>query len=209
MLLTEKFHSLQGEGYLTGEPMYFIRTNLCNLRCTWCDTTYSFENGKEESLDTLVQECVATWENWICFTGGEPMLQREALEFMRQVTASGKKILLETGGSMDISKVTMIEGTMIDMDVKCPSSKEEKSIKLSNLQYLRREDYCKFVIQDKTDFEYADSFIKSHRMNCGLIFQPAWGIESKWIADEIMKRKLPVRLMIQTHKIVFGEGRGV
>ncbi len=137
------------------------------------------------------------------------MLQREALEFMTRITGSGKKVLLETGGSIDISKVTFIEGTMIDMDVKCPSSGEEKSIKISNLEYLRKDDYCKFVIQDRTDFDYASNFIKEHSMKCGVIFQPAWGIESQWIADEIMDQQLPVRLMLQSHKIIFGDRRGI
>jgi hypothetical protein len=137
------------------------------------------------------------------------MLQREVMEFMRRVTESGKKVLLETGGSLDISEVTSLDGTMIDMDVKCPSSSEQKSIRISNLQHLRKDDYCKFVIQDMIDFDYADNFIRDHQVKCGLIFQPAWGTDPKWIAEEIMKKKMPVRLMLQTHKIIFGEGRGV
>ena len=142
MLITEKFHSIQGEGTLTGMPMYFVRTNLCNLRCKWCDTTYSFAGGTEEPIGSLIEECSKIWEDWICLTGGEPLLQRDAKEFVLSLTGVGKKILIETGGSLDIGPFTKYDGTVIDMDVKTPSSGEEKSLKKENLGKLRDFDAC-------------------------------------------------------------------
>ncbi len=194
---------------MSGVPMYFVRTNLCNLRCRWCDTTYSFSGGTDEKLDFLVMEALEVWEKWICLTGGEPMLQREAVEYMNRVTEGGKHILLETGGSLDISKVVKIKETVIDMDIKCPSSGEHGSTKLSNLNFLRDTDYIKFVIQDQTDLQYAVKFLEDHRPECSIVFQPTWGTASQWLASEILKLRLDVRLMLQEHKYIFGDKRGV
>ncbi len=209
MLITEKFHSIQGEGTLTGLPMYFIRTNLCNLRCSWCDTTYSFKGGIEESVVDLIEECSSTWENWICLTGGEPLLQKDSYEFVKSLTEKGKKVLIETGGSLDIDKFVSVPGSLIDMDVKTPSSGEQKSLKKRNLLLLRNEDYIKFVIQDETDFIYAIRFLKENTIKCGVIIQPAWGKDPAWLVERVLREKLNVRVMLQLHKIIYGERRGV
>lgn len=209
MLITEKFHSIQGEGTLTGVPMYFVRTNLCNLRCSWCDTTYSFTGGKDQPVDSLIEECSTVWEDWICLTGGEPLLQRDAVEFVSSLTEMGKKILIETGGSLDISPFIKYDETVIDMDVKTPSSGEEKSLRKGNLEKLRECDYIKMVIQNETDFTFALEFLKTHEMKCGVILQPAWGTPPEWLVNRVMENRLNVRVMLQMHKIIYGEKRGV
>ena len=191
--------------------MLFVRTNRCNLRCKWCDSTYTFEGGFEKGLGELVKEVSDSWEERVCFTGGEPLLQREAPDFVKMATESGKKVLIETGGSMPVNKFTSIHGTVIDMDVKTPSSGEQNSINLGNLAFLRPEDYLKFVIQDEADYNYARSFIQKNQgdIHCGLVFQPAWGTDLKWLVESVLHDGLNVRVLPQLHKILWGEVPGV
>lgn len=209
--LTEVFHSIQGEGPLIGLPMVFVRTNRCNLRCKWCDSTYTFEGGYEESVDKLLQDMEKSKETWICFTGGEPLLQRDALDFVRKVTHIGKKVLIETSGSLEVQPYCKILGTVIDMDVKTPSSGEENSIRLDNLENLRSTDYLKFVISDETDYRYFVDFLKRHSetIRCGIVVQPAWGTDLKWLTEKILEDEIDARVLPQLHKIIWGEVRGV
>ncbi|MCL4323085.1 MAG: 7-carboxy-7-deazaguanine synthase QueE [Candidatus Thermoplasmatota archaeon] len=209
MLITEKFHSIQGEGPLTGIPMYFIRTNTCNLRCKWCDTTYSFAGGMEEKTESLVDDCLGAWEEWICLTGGEPLLQRDAKQFVDSLVQRGKKVLIETGGSLNIGSFVGIRNTVIDMDIKTPSSGEEKSLKKDNLALLRKSDYIKFVIQDEKDFSYSLNFLDENKIDSEKIFQPAWGTDPEWLVRKVIEKNLNVRVMLQMHKIIYGEKRGV
>ncbi len=209
LLITEIFHSIQGEGLLMGVPMMFIRTNRCNLRCRWCDSTYTFTGGKEIPLQELVETSTGCREEWICLTGGEPLLQREALDFVRSVTQAGKSVLIETSGSLPVDEFTKFENVVIDMDVKTPSSGEEKSLRLGNLDSLRKTDYIKFVIADKKDYLFASDFILHHNLKCEAVFQPAWGTEMKWIAESVLKDGLNVRVLPQLHKLIWGDRRGV
>ena len=209
LLITEIFHSIQGEGLLMGIPMIFIRTNGCNLRCKWCDSTYTFTGGKEIPLQELVDTASGAGEEWICLTGGEPLLQREAPEFVRAVTRAGKKVLIETSGSLPVDEYTKIENVAIDMDVKTPSSGEEKSLRLGNIELLRKSDYIKFVIADENDYAFATDFLSKHHLRCEAVFQPAWGTDIKWLAESVLKQGLNVRVLPQLHKIIWGERRGV
>lgn len=209
--LTEVFHSIQGEGPLIGIPMIFVRTNRCNLRCKWCDSTYTFEGGFEESVDKILKRLDDSFEQWVCLTGGEPLLQRDAIEFIRRVGALNKKVLVETGGSLDIAEYCDQSNTVIDMDVKTPSSGEEKSIRIENLTYLRPTDYIKFVISDESDYAYFTDFISIHKenINCGIVVQPAWGTDLKWLTEAVLKDKLDIRVLPQLHKLIWGEIPGV
>lgn len=209
--LTEVFHSIQGEGPLIGLPMLFVRTNRCNLRCRWCDSTYTFEGGYEEGLGKVMDIVKSSKEKWICLTGGEPLLQREALDFVAGSGKLGKKVLIETGGSLDISNFSKQENTVIDMDVKTPSSGEEASIRLENLNHLRPSDYIKFVISDEGDYSYFRRFIEKYRdsIKCGIVVQPAWGRELKWLTEKVLDDGLGVRVLPQMHKLIWGERKGV
>ncbi len=191
--------------------MLFVRTNRCNLRCRWCDSTYTFEGGYEEDLDKIIEEVKSSSEDWICLTGGEPLLQREALEFVARSGQLGKKVLIETGGSLDIAEFTRQDNTVIDMDIKTPSSGEDSSLKLSNLEHLRPSDYIKFVISDQQDYSYFTGFIANNRdsINCGIVVQPAWGTELKWLTEKVLDDRLSVRVLPQMHKLIWGEKRGV
>ncbi len=208
MQITETFHSIQGEGPLTGTPMFFVRTNRCNLRCQWCDSTYTFDNGTEVPVEELVTMSSQTWEDWICYTGGEPLLQRESLEFVKSLVSSGKKVLIETGGSLPVEEYTEIDGVCIDMDVKTPSSGEQDSVRTENLKSLRPGDYIKFVISDSADYEYAVSFLKDNGFNGTVVFQPVFGTEYAWIPERMQEDRLNARFMTQMHKHIWGETRG-
>lgn len=208
MLITERFHSIQGEGPLTGLPMFFIRTSRCNLRCIWCDSTYTFDDGTEVKLEDITAECSAAWEDWICLTGGEPLLQRESLTLVKRLASMGKSVLVETGGSLSVREFTEIPGVVIDMDVKTPSSGEQGRIVDKNLQYLRETDYIKFVISDEADYEYAVSFIESNSYTGQAVFQPAYGKDVSWLPERMLQDRLKARYMIQLHKLIWGEVRG-
>ncbi|MGP6219792.1 7-carboxy-7-deazaguanine synthase QueE [Caldiplasma sukawensis] len=210
MLLTEKFHSIQGEGIYTGIPMYFIRTNRCNLRCKWCDTTYSFQNGFEQDIESLKEEALSVWEKWICITGGEPLLQKETLILSNYLSSNGKNILLETGGSLPIEEYTSISELYIDMDIKTPSSGEEKRFYLNNLNFLRSgKDYVKFVVSDLRDIEYSQRFQERIPDGVEIIIQPAYGSDYQMLVQEFLKRKLRGRFMMQEHKFIWGDKSGV
>ena len=192
-----------------GLPMLFIRTNRCNLRCKWCDSTYTFSGGTDITLDELMRTVEASSEKWICLTGGEPLLQRESPELVNRITGSGRSVLLETSGSLPIDAYVHSKSIMIDMDVKTPSSGEEKSLHRQNLKLLRKNDYLKFVLADKIDYEYARRFISENEFSCEVVFQPAWGTDMRWIADSVLNDRLDVRILPQLHKLIWGEIRGV
>lgn len=209
MLITEIFHSIQGEGPLTGIPMLFIRTNRCNLRCRWCDTVYSFDGGKEYDLEDLIDLVKNSWERWVCLTGGEPLLQRESQDLVESVNLLGKGVLIETGGSLDIEPYTKFEHSVIDMDIKTPSSGETSKMKMDNLKLLRKEDYAKLVISNEEDFLFLEDIYRNWGDRINLIVQPAWGISNEWIVNRVIERKMNVRFMLQEHKYIWGEKRGV
>ncbi|MGC8514669.1 MAG: 7-carboxy-7-deazaguanine synthase QueE [Thermoplasmata archaeon] len=209
MLITEIFKSLQGEGPFIGIPMFFIRTNRCNLRCRWCDSAYTFYGGHEVPLDDLIEKVKLSGLDWVCFTGGEPLLQREALDFVREVCDSGKSVLIETSGSLPVKPYTAIKNAFIDMDIKTPSSGEDASLYQDNLYALRRQDYVKFVIADEVDYEFAKSWIPKLPGPMQIVFQPVWGKDLKWLAEKVLADNLPVRVLTQLHKLIWGEIPGV
>ncbi len=203
------FDSIQGEGPLIGIPMMFVRTNRCNLRCKWCDSAYTFQGGNEYMLEHVLAEVSKSKMDWICFTGGEPLLQRDALEFVKGAVKLGKKVLIETSGSLPIDEYVKIENTVIDMDIKTPSSQEEDSLEEKNLSLLRDSDYAKFVIADQRDFDYSVDFLKKLGNNIQVVFQPAWGSSLKDLTERVLKLNLKVRVLPQLHKLIWGEIPGV
>lgn len=208
MLLTEMFASIQGEGIFTGISMFFVRTNRCNLRCTWCDSDYTFFGGKEVPLDDILAAVADSGLDWVCLTGGEPLLQRESVELVGKLTAEGKHVLVETSGSLPVHAFTEIKDCFIDMDIKTPSSGEQDSLHEENLSALRESDYVKFVIASEKDYDFAKDQLKKIPAHVPVIFQPAWGTEMKWIAEQILKDRLKVRLMSQLHKQIWGDTPG-
>ena len=176
MKINEIFYSLQGEGKWTGLPNIFIRTTGCNLRCCYCDTKYAYSDGEEKSIDEIIKIIKKyTPCKHVCITGGEPLIHNEIWEFIDFLLKEGYKICLETNGSKNIEKITDKKNLLISMDVKCPSSDMHEKMLLNNIDFLRKEDQLKFIIQDEKDYIYAKKIIEKYKPNCMVFFQPlAW-----------------------------------
>jgi len=206
--IIEVFHSVQGEGPLTGVRTSFIRTARCNLRCAWCDTPYSFGPGVERSIPSLLREVHGHRTRNVCLTGGEPLLQRESVDLVRALGAKGYTTVIETGGSLDIRPYLSLPGAILSLDVKCPSSKMEKHNRWENLPLLRARDVEKFVIQDRRDYLYAKRTLKSHPSAAQVVFQPVWGSNAGRLANWVLHDRLDVRTMLQEHKVLWGDVPG-
>jgi 7-carboxy-7-deazaguanine synthase len=205
--IIEIFHSVQGEGPFTGLRTSFIRTARCNLRCSWCDTSYSFGRGTERSIASILRAIAPHKTRHACLTGGEPLLQREAPSLLRALAARGYTTVVETGGSLDIGPVLGIDGTVVSLDVKCPSSKMDARNRWENLSLLRPKDVVKFVIQDRRDYRYARRVLGEHDLP-QVVFQPVWGSDAGRLADWVLADRLDVRVMLQEHKVLWGDVPG-
>jgi 7-carboxy-7-deazaguanine synthase len=208
MRVIEVFHSIQGEGPYTGFRTSFIRTARCNLRCTWCDTTYSFGPGHERSVASLVKEVLRHGTRHACLTGGEPLLQRESVALVKELSAHGYTTVIETGGSLDVTPYLEIPGVVLSVDVKCPASGMSAHNRWENLPRLRPTDVVKFVIQDRRDFLYARRALRERPMPSTVVFQPVYGTDGGRLADWVLRERLNVRVMVQEHKVLFGDTPG-
>jgi 7-carboxy-7-deazaguanine synthase len=208
MRIIEVFHSVQGEGPLTGVRTSFIRTARCNLRCTWCDTTYSFGAGQERSIPSLLQEVRGHRTQNVCLTGGEPLLQSESVALVRALSRKGITTVIETGGSLDVTPYLGIPRVVLSVDVKCPSSNMEAKNRWENLPLLRESDVMKFVIADRKDYLYAKRVLKERRGRPLVVFQPVWGTDAGRLADWVIVDRLDVRVMLQEHKVLWGDVPG-
>ncbi len=208
MRIIEVFHSLQGEGLRTGERTTFIRTARCNLRCRWCDTTYSFGPGRERSIPSLLAEVARHRTRQVCLTGGEPLLQRESLDLVRALGARGHETVIETGGSLDVAPYVGLPGVHLSVDVKCPASGMQAKNRWANLPLLTAADTIKFVIGDRRDYLYARRVVRGYRGPATLLFQPVWGTDAGRLADWVLADRLDVRLMLQEHKVLWGDVAG-
>ena len=199
MKVTETFASLQGEGINQGKPCFFLRLSGCNLRCAWCDTAYSFEAGAEKSVDEIVAEIANSGLKYVCITGGEPLLQKAALQPLLEILSrAGIAVDIETNGTISFEECKPFAS--ICMDVKCPSSGVVSDLAL--LDTLRATDSVKFVIGDEADYFYMVEVLAAHR-NCPaeIVITPVYGTDTKWLVDTIIKERLPVRFQIQLHKL--------
>jgi len=206
--IIEIFHSVQGEGPLTGFRTSFVRTARCNLRCAWCDTPYSFGPGKERSLTSIVREVARHKTHYACLTGGEPLLQGESVELLRKFGERGLTTVVETGGSLDVSPYLDLPHVVLSVDVKTPSSKMENRNRWANLPLLRPTDVVKFVIQDRRDYRYAKAVLAREPMPENVVFQPVYGSDGGALADWVLADHLDVRVMVQEHKVLFGDVPG-
>lgn len=208
MKICELFRSIQGEGLIIGSLTFFVRVSGCNLNCKWCDTRYSkTEKGTDMSVDEIAEEAGGIRD--ICITGGEPLLQDEVYELMDAFLERNKRIVLETNGSIDISRVKKNQNLIISMDIKCPSSGMEDHMLLSNMDLLKPTDQLKFVIDDGGDLEYALLLLERKPVKCEVIFCPVGGMDIEPVAEEIIERKLNVRVLPQLHKMIWGNRRSV
>jgi len=208
MRIIEVFHSLQGEGPLTGVRTTFIRTARCNLRCSWCDSEYSFGPGRSRTIESLLAEVARHRTRHVCLTGGEPLLQSESVRLVKQLSARGISTVIETGGSLDVSPYLGIPNVVLSVDVKCPSSRMQNRNRWENLPRLRATDVLKFVIADRKDYLFARRVIREYRGPAVLVFQPVWGTDAGRLADWVLRDRLDVRVMLQEHKLLWGDVPG-
>jgi len=208
MKINEIFYSLQGEGKWTGRPNIFIRTSGCNLRCSFCDTTYAYYDGKEMSINEILSQISKYPCKYICLTGGEPLLQNEILDLIDALLKKDYKIYLETNGSINIKKLSNKKSLIISLDIKCPSSKMHEKNNFKNISLLKKDDQLKFVIDDKNDYNYAKKIIDKYKPICTVFFQPVWGTNPSNLAEWIIHDGLNVKLGLQLHKIMWGEKKG-
>ncbi|MFO7618363.1 MAG: radical SAM protein [Thermoplasmata archaeon] len=208
MKICEIFHSIQGEGVTMGIPTIFVRLTGCNLDCKWCDTKYARAEGKEMSLDRVIEEIGKIKCSQVCVTGGEPMCQPETVKLVDRLLDAGYLVTLETNGSKNLEKLACSESLMISMDIKCPGSGQSEKMDLSNIELLGPTDQLKFIISDRTDYEYAKAILKEHQPACAIVMTPVWGFEIAELIKWVLKDKLDVRILPQLHKLVWGDERG-
>jgi len=209
MKVNEIFYSIQGEGTYIGVPMVFVRFTGCNLRCTWCDTKYAWEEGREMEIDEIIDEIKKYQTKWVCVTGGEPLLQKDIYKFINRLLDMDYKVLVETNGSISIENLPCEENIIVDMDIKTPSSGMTQFMDLSNLELLGKKDTVKFVIANDEDYEFMKSFIKNHEINAEIIVQPEGNKNMKELVEKVLSDQLNVRVLPQLHKIIWGDRRGV
>jgi len=220
MQVSEIYKSLQGESTYAGLACVFVRLTGCNLRCTWCDSEFSFYGGSKMSIDEVLREVakLSPSGGLVEITGGEPMLQeREVIPLMEQLLAADYQVLLETSGERPLAHVP--KKVVKIVDVKCPHSGEPDTFALGNLKALRSHDELKFVLTNRADYEFARDFIREHdlasRVNA-ILFSPAFKKEAsgardashcllnpEQLAEWILADNVPARLSLQIHKFIW------
>ncbi len=210
MEISEVFFSIQGEGVDIGLPTVFVRTARCNLECNWCDTQYSWEAGEERSLDDILDEVLSYGVKRVCISGGEPLLQAgDVAHLAAALEAQGCEVSIETNGSIDIMQVPRGERTHMVMDLKCPSSGMQDRNLFTNVSNLRPDDVLKFVIAHQEDYIYAKRLLERQRPPCTVVFQPVGGLDLRDLAERVLEDRLDVRVLLQLHRYIWGDQRGV
>lgn len=207
--LTEIFLSIQGEADHVGWPTVFVRLTGCPLRCQYCDTQYAFHGGEWFSIDDVLARVVGFAVRHVCVTGGEPLAQKGCATLLTRLCDAGFEVSLETSGAMDISNVDERVARVID--IKTPGSGEVERNRLENLERLRARDQLKFVICDRADFEWASRFVaeRSLQKHCAVLFSPSYGqVAPGDLAEWILTARVPVRLQVQLHKVLWGDTPG-
>ena len=219
MQIIEIYRSIQGESSFAGIPCTFVRLAACNLRCVWCDSEYTFTGGEKMSAEQVEEEVARLAPAGLVeITGGEPMLQeRELVPMMERLLARGYTLLLETSGERALERVPQAVHKIVD--VKCPGSGEGETFRISNLQAVTPRDEIKFVLADRTDYEFARDFARQHQLESkvhSVIFSPVFlknpsaqrdssncQLDPRALAEWILQDGLNVRLGLQIHKFIW------
>ena len=212
LLIHEIYQSVQGESTFAGLPCVFVRTSVCDLRCSWCDTPHAFTQGERRPRAEVLARALAFACPLVELTGGEPLLQPDVLPLMTELCDAGRTVLLETSGAHDISAVD--PRVHVIMDLKCPDSGEGHRNRWANLDGLKPTDQIKFVVASRRDWEWAERTIREHaldrRFAC-LVSAVFGAVKLADLADWLVTAKLgDVRLQLQMHKFIWDPAaRGV
>ena len=220
MQITETYKSIQGESTYAGLACVFVRLTGCNLRCSWCDSEYTFTGGQRRTLEEVMGEVerLSPDGGLVEITGGEPMLQeRDVVPLMQRLLDAGYTVLLETSGERPLAYVP--HSVIKIVDVKCPNSGEPETFHMENLDCLNPRDEVKFVLSDRTDYEFARDFVSAHQLNQrvnAVLFSPAFSknatgardasgclLDPRELAEWMLADGVPARLSLQIHKFVW------
>lgn len=208
--MTEIFYSIQGESRSLGLPTVFVRLTGCPLRCQYCDTAYAFNGGELMSLEQILLQVASYKPRYVCVTGGEPLAQPNAIALMHALCQAGYQVSLETSGALDVSAVDARVSRVVDL--KTPGSQEVGRNLYANLALLGRHDQVKFVICNRTDYEWArfklDEYGLADRVG-EVLFSPSHAeLAPRQLAEWIVEDNLPVRFQMQLHKYLWNDEPG-
>jgi 7-carboxy-7-deazaguanine synthase len=209
LVVNEIFFSLQGESTYAGELCTFVRLSGCDLRCKWCDTKYAFHEGTTMSVEEVLDQVDRYPSELVEITGGEPLLQKATHTLIRRLLDNGKKVLVETGGHLDVSQVD--KRARLIHDIKCPDSGMSEKNRWDNLSTLGPKDEIKFVLASRRDYEWAKEVIRKYDLTGShvVLFSPVWEkLSPQDLAEWTLRDGLPVRVQLQLHKILWGDQRG-
>ena len=205
--INEIFHSIQGESTYAGQPTVFIRTTGCHLRCHYCDTKYAYKEGQDLNIQEILNKIKKHDTKFICVTGGEPLLQKETPQLLKQLCELGYIVSLETSGDLSTAQIDPRVKKVID--IKTPSSGAYKGLHQDNFPHPKKtisvKDGYKFVICDEDDFYWAEEFCNKHSLfesNCVLYSPSHEGLAAQWLANKILNKKSKARLQLQLHKYI-------
>ena len=202
--VNEIFYSLQGESTFAGRPCVLVRLTGCQMRCVWCDSEYAFHEGAWRGFDQVLAEVARFDCPLVELTGGEPLLQPGARPLLARLCDAGYEVLLETGGGLSIAGVDPRVRRIVD--VKCPGSGEAENNRWENLDELTPRDELKFVLAGRDDYDWACRVIRERGLagRCPIHFSPVHGVDPAALAQWILDDRLPVRLQLQLHKLLWG-----
>ena len=208
--INEIFYSLQGESTRIGLPTIFIRTTGCPMRCVYCDTAYAFHDGKNYTFQQIFEEIKQYDTQFVTVTGGEPLAQKVCFDFIRQLSNLNYKVSIETGGAVSIKNID--PRVKVILDIKTPGSGEAEHNDWDNLSLIKSNDEIKIVITDEKDYKWAKEIILNENLmkKRTILLSPVHGeVDPELLASWILRDRLPVRLQLQLHKIIWGNKKGV
>ena len=207
--ITEIFLSLQGETSRVGLPTVFVRLTGCPLRCGYCDTAYAFHGGATMALGDVLSEVARHGARYVTVTGGEPLAQKGCRQMLTALADRGYSVSLETSGALDISGIDPRVSRIVD--IKTPGSNEVEKNRWANLAALNARDEVKFVLCDERDYQWARDVVQTRALDriCPILFSPVYGqLEPRALAEWVLRDRLPVRVQLQLHKLIWGEEPG-
>ncbi|MCB0407680.1 MAG: radical SAM protein [Bdellovibrionales bacterium] len=209
--INEIFFSIQGESSYMGHPTVFVRTSGCHLRCTYCDTKYAYHEGTSLSVPDIIEKIKSFKSNFVCITGGEPLLQKDIFELSKQLCDFNYNVSLETSGDIDCAGLDLRVRKIID--VKTPDSGAAGAFEQKNLMFADVNSEFKFVICSEKDFDWAEKFCKDNALfeKTNVLYSPSYGVISEnWLAKKILSQQSNARLQLQLHKYIWSpHERGV